>query len=414
MLRPFPGPLGVRTVDYRRLAAVFVGGAILLSACAGAAASPADEQAVDAVPAAQTADTGTEPATGETTADTAVVTVEAGTDAEIEAQVKQTRADLEALAAECAAGAGRVQPGADFSNRTFTGPDLRCADLSNSSFRNATLVGVDLSGANLAGADFTNATVTITAPGADFSGAVLSGADFTTSDLRGAVFTGADLVGSDLTRLPYGLSLATLDGTRLGCNRIYGGAYTTLVGATVETSCTAFHGYNRATLGGSWYGADLTGLDTTNMVIESTDFRLAVLDGANLADYGIWPQGSDFSGASLASARLSGIGFYETRFVSADMRSVDLSGSVITQSDLTSAFLDGAILRALTSEHNSYVGAVLTSVDLTDASLSFDDFTDATIDGINSANLVITSVACPGAVSTDIYGLCTVGSEVKF
>ncbi len=408
-------------MDYRRLAAVLVGGAILLSACAGAAASPAEEQVVGARPAAQTApapadsgSAGGDAAPDDAVADPAVVTEKAGTDAEIEARVKQTRSDLEAVVAECTAGGGRVQPGADFSNRTFTGPDLRCADLSNSSFRNATLVGVDLSGANLSGADFTGATVTITAPGADFSGAVLTGADFTTSDLRGAVFTGADLVGSDLTRLPFGLSLATLDGARLGCNRVYGGAYTTLVGVTVETSCTAFHGYSRATLGGSWYGADLTGLDTTNMVIEATDFRLALLDGANLADYGIWPQGSDFSGASLASARLSGIGFYETRFVSADMRSVDLSGSVVTQSDFTSAFLDGANLNGLSSEHNSYVGAVLTSVDLTDASLSFDDFTDATIDGVNSANLVITSVACPGAVSTDIYGLCTVGSEVKF
>ena len=84
----------------------------------------------------------------------------AGIDRDLETWLVDTQAELYAVQAECSANPGRVQPSADFSNRTFSGPDLRCADLTGASFRGAVLEGVDLTGANLdgvIGADFSRA-----------------------------------------------------------------------------------------------------------------------------------------------------------------------------------------------------------------------------------------------------------------
>jgi len=284
----------------------------------------------------------------------------------------------------------------------FTGPDLRCADLTGASFVNATLRGVDLSGAILTGADFTGATLDITALGADFTRAVFQDADLTSSDLRGSRFAAADLSGSNFTDLAVGMALTDLTGARLGCNVLYGSAGMDLSGVTIADECTSSLNWSRVTLRGSFYGSQMTGFDLSKAAIEAVDFRRADLSGASLREYGILPSGIDFSGALLTQADLSAVGLYNA----VDSFSID--------SDFTIATLDGADLTGFVSERNSYVGAQIVGANMTNVVMTFDDLTDATIDGVIADGLTMNTVKCPGASSGDRYGLCTVGTDVAF
>ncbi|NOX29558.1 MAG: pentapeptide repeat-containing protein [Actinobacteria bacterium] len=338
----------------------------------------------------------------------------AGVDDLWEALIVETTTELEAVAVECSTADARVQPNADFSNRVFTGPDLRCADLTGASFVNATLRGVDLSGAILTGADFTGATLDITALGADFTRAVFQDADLTRSDLRGSSFAAADLSGSNFTDLPVGMALTDLTGARLGCNVLYGSAGMDLSGATIADECTSALNWSRVTLRGSFYGSQMTGFDLTKAAIEAVDFRRADLSGASLREYGILPSGIDFSGALLTQADLSAVGLYNAGFVGADLSFALLVDSFSIDSDFTIATLDGADLTGFVSERNSYVGAQIVGANMTNVVMTFDDLTDATIADVIADGLTMNTVKCPGASSGDRYGLCTVGTDVAF
>lgn len=338
----------------------------------------------------------------------------AGVDEAIEELLSETQEVLDAIATECSTSPGRVAPGADFSHRTFSGPDLRCADLSEASFEGAVLDGVDLSGADLTGADFTGATIQITAVGADFTRATLTGADFRTSDLRGAVFASADMTGSSLTSLPGGITLADLSGATLGCNYLHGSPGVSLAAVTVADDCKSLTAFHRITLAGSWYGASLGGLDFGPIFVQSTDFRRADLSTVDLADYGVFPAGVDFSGALLSDANLSGVGFYDATFVGVDFSGADLSHVYAATSDFSAATFHDVAMTGFGSERSLYFEAMFDGVDLTNGSLSYDDFTDALFGDIDATGLVIDTISCPGAVSSIRYGLCTVGAEVAF
>jgi len=243
---------------------------------------------------------------------------------------------------------------------------------------------------------------------------VFTGADLQISDLRGAVFAAADLRGSKLTSLPGGLTLADLGGAQLGCNVLNGSPGVNLTNVTITSECKTLRAFNRVTLGGTWYGANLAGLDFTSVFVESVDFRRADLTGVNLADYGVFPGGADFSGAQLGNADLSAVGFYGTSFVGVDFTGANLTDVFAVTSDFSEATFQDVNMTGFGSERNLFVEAAFDDVDLSGGSLAYDDFTDAIFGEINATDLVIDTISCPGAVSTSRYGLCTVGTDVAF
>ena len=108
---------------------------------------------------------------------------------------------------------------------TFSGADLRGADLYRADLRDADLSGADLYRADLRDADLSRANLS----GADLSRANLSGADLSRADLSGANLSRANLVGATIVKdyklkttpiqilnLDYGL-LITDDHILIGC-----------------------------------------------------------------------------------------------------------------------------------------------------------------------------------------------------
>ncbi len=397
-------------MNRRVIPAALMGAMLFLSACGGGTSSSSASAAADIQLTTEAPDDGV---VAEEVMDLPDATM-AGVDEMWEALIVETDTALAAVREECAAGQGPTQPNADFSNRVFTGPDLRCADLTGASFVNATLLGVDLSGAILAGADFTGATLDITAHGADFTRAVFNDADLRSSDLRGSSFASADLTGSMFTDLPVGMALTDLTGATFGCNVFYGAAGMSMTGVVLADQCESGFQFSRATLRGSYYGSAMQGFDFSAAAVESLDFRRIDMTGASFAGYGILPEGIDFSGSLMTQADLTGVGLYGAKFVGSDLSFAKLVGSFSVSGDFTVAIFDSADLMGMSSERNAYVGAQFVNTNMTDVELLYDDMTDATLTGVTATGLVMDTVKCPGAVSGERYGLCTVGADVAF
>jgi phosphatidylinositol-3-phosphatase len=145
----------------------------------------------------------------------------------------------------------------------------------------ANLTGFDLRGDNLAYADLA---------GADLAGVSLSGADLTYANLAGADLQGADLDGSQLEYAD--LAGANLEGARVGGANL---AYADLSGATLS-------------------GARFTGSN-----LEYADLSGATLTGLGSAIY----QVTDFDGAGLFGAELSGAICGSPNYISASGAQVD-------------------------------------------------------------------------------------------
>lgn len=397
-------------VNSRVISAAVLGGVFFLSACGGGTSSSSASSAADIQ---LTTEAPAEEMVAEDAADLPDASL-AGVDEMWEVLIVETDEALDVVREECALGEGPTQPNADFSNRVFTGPDLRCADLTGASFVNATLLGVDLSGAVLAGADFTGATLDITAHGADFTRAVFNGADLRSSDLRGSSFASADLTGSTFTDLPVGMALTDLTGATFGCNVFYGSAGMSMAGVVLSDSCQSGAQFSRATLRGSYYGAAMPGFDFAATAVESVDFRRVDLTGSSFADYGILPEGIDFSGSLMNQADLTGVGLFGASFVGSDLSFAKLVGSFSVSGDFTVAIFDSTDMTGMSSERNAYVGAQFTNTTMSNVELLYDDMTDATLTGVVADGLVMDTVKCPGAASGERYGLCTVGAEVAF
>lgn len=396
-------------VNSRRITALMVGSSLLFAACGGGGGGTSSA-AADIELSTQAPVQTEEVADASNLPDPAL----AGVDEVIEAAIVETNEQLTALADECAAAEARVQPNADFSNRRFTGPDLRCADLSGASFENAVLDGVDLSGANLSGANFTGATLNVVAMGVDFTRAIFEGADLQQSDLRGSTMVAADLRGSIGTDNVVGMMMVDLTGAQFGCNIFYGAPAMNLSGVSVTSDCQSDLNWARMTLRGSFYASQMVGMDFEKIAVETTDFRRADLTGANFFAYGILPTGIDFSGSLLTQADLSSVGLDEAGFVGADLSFANLSDSYSVSGDFTVAVLNDTNLTNFTSERNSYVGASLVGTTMSNVTMAYDDLTDAEIADVISDGLTMDTVKCPGAASGDRYGLCTVGTEVAF
>ncbi|MCP3935986.1 MAG: pentapeptide repeat-containing protein [Actinomycetia bacterium] len=330
----------------------------------------------------------------------------AGVDMDIEAALELAVIALDELALECENSEAEPHQNSDLSNRVFTGPDVRCVDFSGTNLENAVLEGVDLSGANFAGANLTGAKLDVIAMGADFTNAIIDGTDFGSSELVGARFAGATITATDFPDNPVSLSMADFTGAAIGCSRLSGGPGVILADVLFLEECTSSANYERITLGGSFYGADLRGVDLAATSLQTGDFRRSNLSGATFAGYGVLPTGADFSGSAMVGVQMSNNAIYDAAFVGADLTQAGLSQMLISGSDLGGAILDGADMSSTVSERNAYVGASFVGTVMSDASVSYDDFSGAVFEGVVAEGLAVDTISCPGAVSNTSFGLC--------
>ncbi|MEM8902701.1 MAG: pentapeptide repeat-containing protein [Actinomycetota bacterium] len=367
------------------------------------------------------------------------------------AVLAEADADIQAVRDDCAERGDQVSDlqGEPLDETIFDGPSLVCARLTGVNLAGAFLgtadsdefdadgAGrLDLSGADLTGADLRDARLSIDAVGASFVNADLRGADFTDSDLRGADFTGADLTGSTMTAAPAGLTRASFLDATMGCNVLIAGPGVILTGVVVQEECdfsddggeTADFGrddsrpwgpafWNQMTLGGVLDESRMEGFDFSDVIVEARSFRGADLTGALLTDVedgglGVWPGGSDFTGAVMVGANLSGTGFHDAVF-----DGVDLSGASLVETYFRGVSADGAILSGadlfeLWAQRTSLRAAVLVDADLSGALLDRVDLSDADLTNTIRDELELTEVVCPSGVATvGNVGSCDVGDN---
>lgn len=313
----------------------------------------------------------------------------------------------------------------DLEVTTFTGPNplLACARLTGIDLSSAVMgpadgsdpeaPRLDLRGADLSGADLRDARMSIDGVAANFAGADLSGADLTDSDLRGANLTGARLVGASLTTQPDGLALANLTNATIGCGVIDMAPGADLTGVTIVDDCGQSPAYyDRLTLRGSMASVVAPGFDFGSVVVEVTDFRRAVLTGADLSDKGPWPSGSDFTGADLANADLSGTGFIDTSFAQASMAGAALSETYWRDVVASGADLSDGLLTGVTFERVVLTDASLVRVDLSDGLLDRVTLLGTPVTDSVRTDLVLRDVICPdGTPTVDNAGSCDINNR---
>lgn len=360
-------------------------------------------------------------------------------------------ARIEAVRADCQERGDAVSDltAEPLAEAVFDGPTLLCARLAGISLVDAQ-VGVfesdefdaegagrvDLSGADLSGADLRGARLSIDAVGASFVGADLRGADLSDSDLRGADFTDANLVGSTMTSAPNGLARAVFFGATMGCNVLIAGPGVDLRNVVIDESCDlgddalveegpdaspidgdAF--WNEMTLRGTLDAALMPNFDFSKAVVEVRSFVGADLTGALLTDpvnggAGLWPEGSDFTGATLVGASFVGTGFVSTVFDGANLSGADLSSTFFRNVSADGVVLSGAILQEFWAQRTSLRGALLTEADLTDALLDRVDLGGADLSGSIRDGLELVDVVCPSGVATvDNVGSCEIGDNFE-
>ncbi|MEO1064412.1 MAG: pentapeptide repeat-containing protein [Actinomycetota bacterium] len=360
-------------------------------------------------------------------------------------------AAIEAVRADCVERGDQVSDlqGEPLDDTIFEGPSLVCARLAGVNLAGA-FVGtaasdefdadgagrLDLSGADLSGADLRDARLSVDAVGTSFVGADLRGADLTDSDLRGADFTGANLVGSTMTAAPNGLARATFLDATMGCNVLIAGPGVILTGVTVQDECVltdeggdeadfgrddsrpwgpAF--WTQMTLRGNLDESRMEQFDFSDVIVEARTFRGADLTQALLTDdedggLGVWPSGTDFTGATLVGADLSGTGFHDAVFDGADLSGAFLVETYFRGVSADGANLTGADLFEFWAQRTSLRAAVLTGADLSGGLLDRVDLSDADLTDTVRERLELTEVVCPSGVATvGNVGSCDVGDN---
>ncbi|MEM9033433.1 MAG: pentapeptide repeat-containing protein [Actinomycetota bacterium] len=428
-----------------RTIAALIALALIAAACSSADGELAEPSALatqedgdDAVVPAEGTETEPAAAAGDPIGGSAAVLAEAD-------------AAIELVRADCAERGDAVSDlvGEPLGEAVFDGPSLICARLSGIDLADAE-IGVfesdefdadgagrlDLSGADLSGADLRGARLSIDAVGASFVGADLRGADFADSDLRGADFSGANLVGSTMTAAENGLTRAVFFEATMGCNVLVAGPGIDLRNVFIDESCDFGSGgadevdsgpdgspvrdfafWNEMTLRGTLDAALLPGFDFSQAVVEVRSYRGADMTGALLTDEenggaGLWPDGSDFTGANLTGASLVGTGFVGAIFDGADLTGANLTEVFFRNVSADGAVFSSAVLRELWAQRTSMNGAILTEADLTDALLDRVDLTGADLFGAVRDGLELSDVVCPSGVATiDNVGSCDVGDN---
>lgn len=350
-----------------------------------------------------------------------------------------------------------VFPGANLSNRNYSGSDLRgCTlstiDLSGTTFTGANLAEAEIDDANLQGAigltraqlmstdhdwdgvDLSGTSVTF--DGVDFQAGQYSfiNADLSGLDLHGARFTGRYLNGADLRGA--NLQGAKLDSTRLDAAEFTG---TNLQGVDfrqatgqgidftgfhfdgVDMSYAAFNSANltnasfsNSTLFGTTFGgAWAPGLDLTGQNAAWVNFRYANLTGAtftNASLAGGYFENAWVGTATFTNAAINGIHIKATNqltkaqlvsskrnWANAFIESTDLGGL-----DFTAL---GVTLTGVTFKGSNLTGSNLTGRNLTNAQMQTTNLTGVTLGGANLTNARFTgATGTPTGGATAVYG----------
>jgi uncharacterized protein YjbI with pentapeptide repeats len=309
---------------------------------------------------------------------------------------------------------------------------LRCAifddvDLRDSQFRGVDFAGASFRNADLSGSEFVRANLV----GADFTGAVLTNVDFTDSALQGARFDSADVVGTTMGTAAGALTDASFVAATMGCNDLTGAPRMDLTGFRVVGGDADGDGtldcrqrgaeLMAMRMAGTFRDAVMPGFDFTYAVVEATDFAGAELSGAQLTDKGVWPDRSDFTGATLVGADLSGTGFYGARFVGADLSGATLTRTYVEAADFSRAMLLSDVAPAdltdLESVSSAWHGTHFAGATLRGASFFRDDMTGALFDPDDpnpADDLRLVEVICPdGTPSVRLLGACVAINDAR-
>lgn len=291
------------------------------------------------------------------------------------------------------------------------GCDLAGADLTGASLGNANLAWADLAGADLAGADLTGATLAGASftggadlVNADLAGTGLTEANFTGASLRGASLNGAYLdltilASANLTDLNAGnadflesvLTGATLSGARLGSAALTRPQACAVNGVPASlpahwnTISGCLVGPGADLTNGDLSGANLSGQDLINAMLQHTN-----LSGANLT-------GADLDAAFLYSVNLANANVSGARLGATSAFQRVASGGVTGSSATTlpknymlddgylmgpAADLTGANLSGLDLAGIDLAGAALTNANVTSAALADATLTEALTGGL--------------------------------
>ncbi|HYH55050.1 MAG TPA: pentapeptide repeat-containing protein, partial [Anseongella sp.] len=295
---------------------------------------------------------------------------------------------------------------------SFTGANLRGAQLDNCRADGCPFSNADLTGARLAGASLRYA---------DFRGAVLAGANLADTDLNGADLRGADLrgtnfSGADLRRVR--IDETTQFGRAPENRTVFRGAIVpySLLGKDwryLDLSGTRFEGWP-VQEGGAW---DLEDLAAEGAVLRRLDLRGANLRGANL-DRTVLQESNlayaNLSHASLEDAVLAGSNEADACSLAfATLTGADLSGADLSKANLSYTRLDGASLDRTMLVLTNLNGAYLTGADFSNVSgnaLQGCSFEGACL--VNS-NFQGTRVGAYAGKATSFLGACLQGADFE-
>ena len=200
-------------------------------------------------------------------------------------------------------------------------------DLSDKNMRGDDLTGLDLSGANLAHADLTNANLHgVKLVGADLTGANLTGADLTFTWIMRARFDHANLHAAVLQ------TVVTAEGMN---NKPETAA--SFVGADLSETSATVH----------FSGDDMRGVNLRNsrqsvvLANQSMGMLRSEYIGANL-------DGADLTGAQLGRITFAFAKLNDAVFRDADLTGADFTGAYLSGADFTGAKLERATFEAAT------------------------------------------------------------------
>jgi uncharacterized protein YjbI with pentapeptide repeats len=166
----------------------------------------------------------------------------------------------------------------------------------------------------------------------------------------------------------------------------------------------------------SFAGADLRGLDFSNLDLHGADFAGANLAGvpfhgsklqqANFSKANLG--GADFTAADLTQANAAGADFSAAKMSRAVLKATDLTGASLAKADLTKAVLDGAILEGANLQGTCFAGSAairanFARADLTGANFkkshcSHADFTKAKLGRADFQEADLTEACLNGAI----------------
>lgn len=201
---------------------------------------------------------------------------------------------------------------------------------------------------------------------ADLSGAHLDGIDFSGADLSGAIFAGASLKQAILAK-------------------------THLVHANLMDACLQDAVLSHANLLlADFSGADLRKADlsfSTTEVEKSPGhmsrgprFKDANLQGADL--HNSYHYISDFSGANLADANLSGTMLERANMSNNDLSGINLVGANLLNVNFRGSNLSNIRLNGAELTHADLTESILSNADVCGTNLQSADFANAKVDGI--------------------------------